>query len=829
MTIKKIPLDAVSTELLRSTAPTITNVSLNAGLIGTSSISLTGTNFAAGMTVVVDQTIITNVTINNANSATVIVPAKSAGTYPFYVYNSNGTAVAYGPGIRYSGAPVWTTPAGSLGSAYELVDVDPTVTDVLATSNSAVTYAFYSGTLPPGTTLNTTTGAISGASTSVGTAITYNFTLSATNADLGVATRVFTITINPDVVTWSSPAADAIFSGTVGVPFTRLLTATSAAGLSITYTADVLPAGLTLSGNLISGTPNANSSISTYITATSTAGKISTRRFIWSVFSVPNAPTIGTATRSASQTIQVTYTAPGYNGGTAITSYTAVSNPGGLTGTVSQAGSGTITVGGLTNGTAYTFTVYATNIAGNSASSSDSGVVTPYGVPAAPTIGTATRSASQTVQVTYTAPLDNGGSTVTGYTATSSPNNITGTVSQAGSGTITVGSLTNGTAYTFTVTATNVAGTGAASQPSNTATPYTVPGQPTIGTATATGQTTATVAYTAPASNGGSAITSYTATSSPGGITGTLSQAGSGTITVTGLTAGTPYTFTVYATNAAGVSILSTASNQITTQAATISVEYLVVAGGGGGGAGIGGGGGAGGYLTSTLSVTLGTQYTVTVGGGGLGGTIYQQTRFAAPGNSSVFASVTANGGGGGANDGTTGQSGGSGGGGGDNRSGGSGNQGNAGGSGGNNLSGGGGGGAGSVGGNAPNGSTGGAGGAGTTNAITGTSTWYAGGGGGCGNSTGGAGTLSNGGGGAGGGGDPSSGGGATANTGGGGGASRGSLGVPGNGGSGVVIIAYSNASPALSSISGGLSYDQPSRSGYRVYRFTGGTGPISW
>jgi hypothetical protein len=32
-----------------------------------------------------------------------------------------------------------------------------------------------------------------------------------------------------------------------------------------------------------------------------------------------------------------------------------------------------------------------------------------------------------------------------------------------------------------------------------------------------------------------------------------------------------------------------------------------------------------------------------------------------------------------------------------------------------------------------------------------------------------------------------------------------------------------------LSSISGGLSYDQPSRSGYRVYRFTAGTGNISW
>jgi hypothetical protein len=93
----------------------------------------------------------------------------------------------------------------------------------------------------------------------------------------------------------------------------------------------------------------------------------------------------------------------------------------------------------------------------------------------------------------------------------------------------------------------------------------TVPNAPTIGTATATGPTTATVTYTAPAYDGGATIISYTAVSSPGGITGTLSQAGSGTITVSGLTAATSYTFTVYATNSVGNSASSAASNSITT------------------------------------------------------------------------------------------------------------------------------------------------------------------------------------------------------------------------------------------------------------------------
>ena len=92
-----------------------------------------------------------------------------------------------------------------------------------------------------------------------------------------------------------------------------------------------------------------------------------------------------------------------------------------------------------------------------------------------------------------------------------------------------------------------------------------VPGAPTIGTATATGATTATVSFTAPANDGGAAIISYTATSSPAGGTGTLTQAGSGTITVSGLSGTTSYTFTVVATNAAGTSNPSVASNSVTT------------------------------------------------------------------------------------------------------------------------------------------------------------------------------------------------------------------------------------------------------------------------
>jgi hypothetical protein len=79
---------------------------------------------------------------------------------------------------------------------------------------------------------------------------------------------------------------------------------------------------------------------------------------------------------------------------------------------------------------------------------------------------------------------------------------------------------------------------------------------PTIGTATAA-DVSASVTFTAP-SFSKLPITSYTVTASPGGATGT---GASSPITVSGLTNGTPYTFSVRASHANGQSAASSASN----------------------------------------------------------------------------------------------------------------------------------------------------------------------------------------------------------------------------------------------------------------------------
>jgi hypothetical protein len=134
----------------------------------------------------------------------------------------------------------------------------------------------------------------------------------------------------------------------------------------------------------------------------------------------------------------------------------------------------TTTIGGLTSGTSYTFTVRATNAAGPGPESSPSNAVTPSdaATPGAPTAVTAA-ARNAAALVSWTGPASDGGSSITGYritpfigTAAQTPTTVAGTATSA-----TVGSLTNGTGYTFTVTAINAVGPGAASAPSGAAVP----------------------------------------------------------------------------------------------------------------------------------------------------------------------------------------------------------------------------------------------------------------------------------------------------------------------------------------------------------------------
>ena len=276
-----------------------------------------------------------------------------------------------------------------------------------------------------------------------------------------------------------------------------------------------------------------------------------------SATTVPSAPTSVTAT-GYNQSAVVSWTAPTATGGQRITGYTATASPGGATCTTTATH---CTVSGLSNDTAYTFTVKATNINGDSVASSPSSETSLFAVPGAST-NVKVVPGNKTATVSWTAPTSNGTPAISSVVVTATPGGATCSPAQLSATSCVVSGLTNGTTYSFTVVASNTNGGGV---PSNavTATPATVPTPPSITKVTPS-KTSATVLVHAPSNNGGSVITSYQYAVTPGvWKTATTSGTASASpvITVNFLSSKTKYHLTIRAVNAAGVSPSSATAN----------------------------------------------------------------------------------------------------------------------------------------------------------------------------------------------------------------------------------------------------------------------------
>jgi len=234
---------------------------------GGETITLTGTGFAAGCAIIINSSPVGVVTFVSSTQVTFVAPALGAGTYILYLVNSNGSTAISVPGISYSGTPSFYTGAGSVGTVYETNAFN---SNVAAVGDATITYSVAGGSLPTGATLNAN-GVITGTSVLTGNITTYTFGVKASDSQNQDVTRTYTITVNPDTVTWLSPANGATISLGQGSSSSTTLTATSAAGSSITYTANTLPTGLSIVGSAVTGTPTVLGNTTTLLTANATS------------------------------------------------------------------------------------------------------------------------------------------------------------------------------------------------------------------------------------------------------------------------------------------------------------------------------------------------------------------------------------------------------------------------------------------------------------------------------------------------------------------------------------------------------------------------------
>ena len=275
----------------------------------------------------------------------------------------------------------------------------------------------------------------------------------------------------------------------------------------------------------------------------------------------PSAPTALLAVGGV-ESAALTWTAPTLTGGSPITDYVVeYSVVGTSTWTTFADGtstSTTATVTGLTNGRTYQFRVRAVSAGGIGESSLTASA--PVGVPGVPTNLAATPLAAS-VRLTWTAPTQNGGSSISDYVIESSDDSgetwTTFADSTSTSTSATVTGLTNGESYWFRVSASNALGTGAPST-HVVAVPWEVlsPSAPRDLIVTSVQLTSIGLSWTAPSTDGGGAIVDYVIehSSNSGGTWVTFNDVRSTvrSTTVTGLTSGVRYLFRVSAVNSAG-------------------------------------------------------------------------------------------------------------------------------------------------------------------------------------------------------------------------------------------------------------------------------------
>jgi len=356
--------------------------------------------------------------------------------------NSVGTGPASGS-VMVTPAPTPTPPSITSANATTFtVNAPGSFTATASGTPAAFTWS-QTGTLPMGVTFSTGTGVLSGTPTQAGA---FPLTIGVGNGVMPNASQSFTLTVSKadQTISFSNPGTRTLGGGAVA------LAAVATSSLAVTFVSDT-PAVCTIAGS--------TATLIAVGTCTLRAQQAGNANFN-AAPDVPQSFTVlqgGQAITFAAQSTPRAYAA----GGTFALSPVASASSGlavaysSLTTSVCTIASTTVTMvrAGICT--------IAANQSGNgnfSAAAQVTQSVTITGaVPGLPVLNTAT-GGNNKITLAFSAPASDGGSSITGYTATCG--GITGT----GSGSpVTVSGLTNGMSYSCSVTATNPVGTGGAS------------------------------------------------------------------------------------------------------------------------------------------------------------------------------------------------------------------------------------------------------------------------------------------------------------------------------------------------------------------------------
>ena len=197
---------ALATAIVQGGGPKISNVFVaNAtyDLIDDTAVSLSGgyiiingTGFESNVNVLVDETPVISATRISDTEVRAQLPALSSGSKILYLVNTDTGAIGTRiNGVTYSGTPTWVT-----GSALADGKINiPLSVQLVANSDSTVTYQLQSGsTLPAGLTL-AANGLLSGTVTGISNDTLYNFTVDATDAENQDSSRAFSLLISTKI------------------------------------------------------------------------------------------------------------------------------------------------------------------------------------------------------------------------------------------------------------------------------------------------------------------------------------------------------------------------------------------------------------------------------------------------------------------------------------------------------------------------------------------------------------------------------------------------------------------------------------------------------